>query len=119
MNQTLAFHPSQVACGIDLHLYPHLTSVLQDLDLCVRTDVPVDATGRPGFSVGWCESPWPPAGGQSIQASPAFRSLPELEAFCAEHRADYRAVGMALQEGGYPGNGEWFWQSIAIRRRPR
>lgn len=97
--------------SIDLQPYPALTAVLQDLDLSVRTDVTVDATGKAGFCVGWCEIPWPAIGGASIQASPAFRTLPELDAFCAEHQADYRAVGSALQESGYPSAGEWFWQA--------
>lgn len=109
--------PLRFACGIDLHLYPALTAVLQDLDLSVRTDVAVDATGKAGFCVGWCEIPWPDTGGASIQASPAFRSLPELDAFCAEHQADYRALGSALQESGYPSPGEWFWQARTDARR--
>lgn len=107
------------ACGVDLQQYPALVAVLQDLDLSIRTDVCVVATGKPGFAIGWCECPWPASGGTSIQASPAFRSLPELDAFCAEHQADYRAVGSALQEAGYPSSGEWFWQSRTSARRAR
>ena len=113
MNQTSHTPTTRPAYGTELHLYPALVAVLQDLDLAVRTDLAVDETGKPGFAIGWRESP---SGGACIQASPAFRSLPDLDAFCAEHRADFRAVGTALQESGYPRNGEWFWQGIKGRR---
>jgi hypothetical protein len=113
MNHTIHVHTSRASCATELDPYPALVAVLQDLDLSVRTDVAVDAAGKPGFAIGWRESPSDRA---CIQATPAFRSLADLDAFCAAHRADFRAVGTALQESGYPRNGEWFWQGIEDRR---
>lgn len=92
---------------IDLHRYPHTAAVLSALNMLLRTDLST-ADGRGGgIAIGWCGHHGRQA---SVQASPVFTTLAELEEFCLRHRDDYAAVETAVQARKPIPPEEWFWR---------
>lgn len=92
---------------IDLHGYPHTAAVLSSLNMLLRTDLST-ADGRgAGIAIGWCAHHGRHA---SVQASPVFTTLAELEKFCQHHRDDYAAVETEVQARRPITPGGWFWE---------
>lgn len=101
--------------SLSLEAFPNASAVASALDVVLISDLAGDDDTSPGYAVYALGRKGEPAAGlAAFEVTPHFKSVEELERFCAEHRAAFEARADAPE---WPD--QWFWEQSTDRAAVR
>lgn len=107
LSEQAAFHAAVVRNAVEAFSRanrPAIAEVCELLDCGLVSDVACDGKGPVVIGIG--QAIEPQVGSRRFWATPSFKKVTELEAFCQEHLAGFRALD--LERDGIPA--KWFWE---------